>query len=1128
MIDADRSAHHVAEWLDRLDLGQYADAFASNAVTWELLRDLDDRDLRELGVAALGHRKRLLKAIAGLRAEALRAPRTKSQFLAQTDQGERRHLTVMFCDLVNSVALSLQYDPEDLSEIVSRYQACCEQVVRGHDGYVAAFTGDGLKAYFGYPRASEHDPERAIHAGLALISAVKHLQLRPDLVLSARVGIATGDVVVGRLIGTAEARERAVAGEAPNLARRLQMMSPPDGLVIAEETRELVGGLFEYADLGSHDLKGFPTPIRAWHVLRESRTESRFEATRTHLTPLVGRVEELGLLQQHWVDATAGNGRALLLSGEAGIGKSRLVLALRQSLAEGSFAELRYYCSPYHQNSSFYPIINQLRNAAGLIPDEPSATKLDRLEDWLARSEPEALRVAPLIASLLSISAEGRYPPLNLSPRQQKRRTMEALERQLTSLAATMPVLMVVEDLHWVDPSTREFLDRLIKLLSGLPVLLVMTTRAGFEAGWDNRAHGESLALRRLSRSDSGVLVQALASRSALPQATLEQILDHSDGVPLFLEELTKAALETGGAHRSVGTSARVPPRRVPRTLNASLVARLDRLAPWKEVAQIGAVIGRNFSFQLLAALFPRGRAKLEHALRGLVRGDIIVAQGVPPEATYRFKHALLQDAARASLLRPELAAIHGRIADVLERDFPDTAKAEPELLALHCAGAGRTEPAIGYWQKAAERALQRSANAEAVEHFKQALALIETLPHDEEQDRREQDLQTRLGATLTTIKGFAAPDVAAAYERARTLCPDSQDAAQRFSVLRGLWVFDLVRANWHSADKLAADMLELAEAQGNIGYELEGRRAAGITLMWRGELARGCDHLEQGCRIYDAEQHQGHALRYGNDPGIACLIHHAFGLWLLGHADRALATIRDATMLARRLAHPFSLAQSLVYFTFIHQFRREEHLIRPLAEEAKVLAVEHGFPFWLAEANIMSGWARAAQGDGQGGLLQLRGGVEDFLNTGARMDKPRWLSLLAEACAHADRREEGREAVRQALAVVEQTGECIFESRLRHLEGEFLLKQSDADATSRAESCFEAALAVARRQQAKAWELRAATSLASIWAEQGRRREAHDLLEPVYRTFTEGFDTADLKEARGLLDALSPVRSTA
>ena len=1048
------------------------------------------------------------------------------QTSAQWGRGERRHLTVMSCDLVNSVELSTRFDPEDLAEIIAGYQSCCESVVRQFDGYVARFTGDGLKAYFGYPRANEYDPERAVRAGLALVSAVKALRLRPGLVLSTRVGIATGEVVVGGIIGTGEAQERTVAGETPNLAARLQVLGEPDSVVIADTTKQLIGRLFEYDDLGRNHFKGFADPVQAWCVRSENPIRNQFEAVRTEagFSPLVGRDEELAFLKNCWLEANAGRGQTVLLSGEAGVGKSRLATAFRRGLIGERSADLVCYCSPYHQNSSFYPISRHIEHAARFATTDSPEKKLEKLEHMLSEVGLEVSNVAPLLALLLSIPTQDRYPRHSFSPGQQRRLVLHTLDATIVKLTSKAPLLMLFEDVHWVDASTKEFLDRLIERAPRLPLFLLMTSRPDFTPSVAYNLKAMTRVLERLPRQQCEFIVEALDPHSWLPPATRQQILDYSDGLPLFLEELAKSALEAGRDQDQSRDRAQAasPSIRVPRTLQDSLLARLDRLGPWKRFAQTGAVIGRSFTFKLLAAIFPQEEEALKDALRGLVQAEFLIVRGKPPEATYTFAHALLQEAASACLLNADRRAIHGRIAQALDREFPDAVKSEPEMLALHYAGAGLAEPAIDYWRRAAEQALLRSANVEAAHHFGQALALLDTLPHSGERDQQELTLQTRLGAILTTIKGFAAPEVATAYERARALGHASKDPGQRFSVLRGLWVYDLVRAEWHAANELAEAMLLLGQQQHNAGYELEAHRALGMTLLWRGAFVQAHDHLQQGNLLYNSDRHHGHAFHYGNDPGVACLVHEAFVLWVLGYPDRALAASRKAISLARHLAHPFSLAQALIYATFVHQCRGEPRVIQNLAEEAKTLSIEHGFQFWLAEASILGGWALAAQGAPQDGIAQLRKGVAEFAATGARMDTPRWLSLLAQAYGMSHQVHEGLDVASEALTVVDDTKECFFQARLHQLQGELLLKAGAPDATVRAEACFHQALDVSRRQQAKSWELCAATSLARLWRSQGKRRDARELLAPVHGWFTEGFDTADVKAAGALLQELS------
>lgn len=1030
----------------------------------------------------------------------------------------------MFCDLVGSTALSVQFDAEDLRDIIVDYLTCCEDVVKRFDGHVAYFMGDGLLVYFGFPTATEHDAQRAIRAALAIVSAVQGLRPRPKLALQTRIGIATGEVVIGSE-SRGDLPEPTIVGETPNLVARLQTLADPDTVVIADSTRRVVGDAFEYVDLGRKTLAGFSEPIQAWRVMRECPAASRFDAQirKAALTPLVDRRDELAMLHAHWQRAKGGEGQVVLLSGDPGIGKSRLTIALREQLAGEAYTVLEYFGSPYHENTALYPIISQLERAAELIVTDLPSVKLDKVETLLARSTTEVQRVAPLFASLLLIPTEGRYPSLDLSVQRLKQSILEALVAYVDGLATKHPVLIVFEDLQWVDPTTQELLGCLVTRAHQLPVLLLMTCRPEFNPAWDDRRHVATCIVNRLSELDAEAVVDELSGRKPLPPALLEQIVVRCDGLPLCLEEFTKTVLEAGYLRDDGDRYTPIIPLPevvIPETLHDSLMARLDGLGRFKEVARTAAVIGRDFSYHLLSAVLPHPETANE-ALQEMIRAELIVASGEAPYATYTFKHALVRDAAYATLLRAQRKALHARLARILEEKFPETADKEPELLARHYTGAMLPEPAIRYWRKAGEQSLQRFANAEAISHFSEALRLLLTLPESFERDQQELDLQICLGATCTAAKGFAAPEVEAAYMRARALSERLTDSEHVFSVWRGLWVFDLVRARWQQARQLAAQMLAVSQREDSSGYRLEAHRAMGVTLLWLGDFVRARDHLKQAHTLYDPKQHHAHALRYGNDPGVACLVHEAYVLWVLGYPDQALARSEQALALARHSNHPFSRAQALLYRSFLHQHRREAEAAGRFAKETERLAAEQGFPFWLAESIIVQGWALAQTGAAAQGLELLRNGLDDFLATGAEMDRPRWLATLAETYGRNGLPDAGLTTLDDALAAMESTGERFYEARLYGLRGIMLLQRSGSHAAAEAENCFLSSLRVARQQDAKSWELSAAISLARLWCEQGKRRDARDLLKPVYDWFTEGFDTGDLREAEAVLDGL-------
>ena len=744
----------VAAWLRGLGLERYEQAFRDNEIDWEVLRKLTSDDLRDIGVAAVGHRRKLLDAIAALGAAVPAATVTAASGDAPTPaDAERRQLTVMFCDLVGSTALSAQLDPEDLRAVIGAYHRCAAAVIERAGGFVAKYMGDGVLAYFGYPRADEHDAERAVRAGLTLVEGVAALDTVAAAPLQVRVGIATGLVVVGDLIGQGAAQEQAVVGETPNLAARLQALAEPGTVVIATSTRRLTGGLFDYEDLGAIEIKGFSEPVVASGVLRESGTESRFEARHgPDLTPMVGRDEELALLQRRWQQAKNGEGCVVLVSGEPGIGKSRLAQSLLEQFAREPHTRVRLFCSPHHQESALYPTITQLERAAGFRREDTAAQRLDKLEAVLAQATDDLGEAAPLLAALLSLPTGERYPPLNLIPQKQKERMLRALVAQVEGLAGRQPVLMLFEDAQWSDPTSLELLDLIVDRVSALPLLLIITFRPEFAPPWTGRPQVSLISLSRLAPRQRAEMIAGITGGKALPREIADRIIDRTDGVPLFVEELTKAVIEsgmlsdTGDRYIAVGP---VAPLAIPASLQASLLARLDRLAPVREVAQIGAALGRQFSHELIAAVAPMPPVQLDDALAQLVAAELIYRRGVPPDAEYTFKHALVQDAAYSTLLRSRRQQLHAHIAATLEEKFPDMVAAQPALLAHHCEEAGLPEKAVGYWLVAGRQAWARSALTEGVALLRRGLALVSALPDTDRRRETELDLQIALGRAL-------------------------------------------------------------------------------------------------------------------------------------------------------------------------------------------------------------------------------------------------------------------------------------------------------------------------------------------------------------------------------------------
>jgi class 3 adenylate cyclase/predicted ATPase len=1112
----------IAEWLASIGLGEYSQCFAENAIDLSVVPDLTEQDLKDLGVF-LGHRRKMLRAIADMKGSVLATPLPGPKPVPRTD-AERRQLTIMCCDLVGSSELAVRLDPEDLRQVIGAYHTCIKEIIARYQGTIARYMGDGVLAYFGYPQAHEDDAEQATRAGLALVEAVAGVQTDIGTELHVRVGIATGTVVVGDLIGEDAAREEAVVGETPNLAARLQAQAEPDTVLIAGTTRSLLGELFEYRMLGKVPVKGSGDPVPVWQVTGTSAVDSRFEALHgTNLTPLVGREPEIALLLERWERAKEGDGQVVLLSGEPGIGKSRIVQELRGRLSDELYTRVSHYCSPYHTSSPLYPVIALLERAAGFDRTDTADAKLDKLEALLAPSATDVQEATRLLAAVLAIPADHRYPPLALTPQRQKQRTLELLVEQLAGLAGQRPVLAVYEDAHWIDPSTFELLGLVIQRVQRLPALVLITFRPEFVPPWTSHAHVTRLSLSRLTRRHGSDIALRVTGGRVLPAEVLEQIVSRTDGVPLFIEELTKAVVESGLLQDAGGRlelTGPLPPRAIPTTLYDSLMARLDRFAPVKEVAQIGAVFGREFSYQLLAAVIDIPAAQLDQALGQLVASELVFQRGTPPEAMYSFKHALVQDTAYQSLLRSKRHQLHAKIARMMEERFPEIAEARPELLAHHFTEAGLASQAIVYRQRAGERDLERSAYAEAISQLKQGLELLEALPDRPERVRQELSLRLALGSALTATRGYADPEVGDAYLQARELCRELGEAPpQLFPALHGLYRFYHVRGQLQAAREPGEQLLKMAVSVQDSGLFVEAHRALGVPLFWLGDVTRALENLEQGARLYRAQKHRSHATMFGTDPGVVCLSYGALALWHVGHPEQAYNRSCEALALARNLSHHHSLALALVFAAWLHQFRREPRAAREHAEAAIAICSEQGFPLFMSMGTILRGWALGQEGRGEEGVAQMRRGLADLRATGAGLWQPTFLSLIAEADGRIGQARRGLEVLGEAMAIVDRNDERFYEAELHRLKGELLLS-TPAD-PSGAERCFRIALEIAGRQRAKSLELRAACSLARLCAREGRRSEAHDLVAPIYGSFSEGFGMPDHQEAKALLDQL-------
>jgi class 3 adenylate cyclase/predicted ATPase len=1126
----------VADWLRGLGLQQYEAAFRENDVGVDLLPSLTAEDLKDLGITPVGHRRRLQEAIAALRASSASggAPIEVPQPVGSAGRNrlpesitERRQLSVMFCDLVGSTELSARLDPEDLGAVIRTYQGRVAEIVARSGGFIAQYLGDGVLIYFGWPEAREADAERAVRAALAVMAAVSGAPVQGER-LQVRIGIATGLVVVGERIGTGDAGEQTAIGETPNRAARLQAVAEPNGVVIDDATRQQIGLLFELRDFGQLELKGLREPVRAWTVLGESEVQSRFEALRrTDLADLVGRSEEMALLLRRWEQARMGSGRVVLVTGEPGIGKSRLVAALQDRLRAESHLRLRHFCSPHHQDSALYPAITQIERACGFLRTDTAAEKLARLEALLGQSGASVEEIA-LIAALLSISTGERHPLPQTSPQKQREKTLAVLFAQLPRLAARQPVLLIYEDAHWIDPTTLELLAHTVERVASLPVLLLITARPEFRPPWPEEAHVTMLALNRLNRADAAGLVDRVTGGRALPDVALEQILARTDGIPLFLEELTKTLLESGlilEEHGRFVLTGPLPPLAIPATLHDSLLARLDRLGTAREVAQIGAVIGREFSLELLSAVAGQSAPSLEPALGQLVRAGLLFSRGVAPETTYTFKHALVQNAAYETLLRSRRQELHARIVRAYEERFPEQTALQPELIAHHCTQAGLAEKAIDYWDRAGQRAVHRSAATEATAHFTKALTLLAGLPEGEQRDRRELALQLALAGTLMMAKGWSSSPTGDAYSRARELCRRVGDVPEVVATLTGLFLFHHNRAEIAPGGEVAEQLLRFAEEHehgaGIAG--VFGHRAVGANLLFRADFSGALQHLQQVVAIYGPAKHHAPAIS-PYDPCVACRGFIAWTLLFQGYPDRALSEIGRALAQARALAHPHTLSFALHVNCLFCQVRGDWGALAERSAELVALAAEQGFPHLLATGTFFRGWAMLAAGEAPDqATLEMQRGLSAIQATGTALVVPYDLGLLADAHQRLGDLREARQLLTKALDLVERTGERWYEAELERRMGE--VNRAEGNPLG-AEQCFDRAMGIARRHQARLWELQAATSLSRLWRNQNRIVDARTILAPVYAWFTEGFDTVPLREAKTLLDELGRVHA--
>lgn len=1125
---------YVETWLDQIGLSRYRDLFADHDIGWELLPDLDNETLKDIGVTSAGHRLRIIKAAKALKQQLEDHPSTTrpqaSEPASTRDpvEAERRQLTVMFCDLVGSTELSQKLDPEDLRDVNRAYQDVCKTAIERFAGYVAQYMGDGVLAYFGYPQAHEDSAERAVLAGLALVDMIGGLRsgigAEKGIQLSVRVSIATGPVVVGDLIGEGAFQERAVVGETPNLAARLQFLTALDAVTVSDSTRALCAGRFEFSDLGSHNVKGIAQPVRVWRAISPTVAESRFEITHTaQLSMFRGRQREIATVLDLWKTSMSGEGRLVLLSGEAGIGKSRFLQVLREWISSDPHKIVRFQCSPHHGSSELHPVINQLQLAAGLTAQDDAGNKLDKLENMLRETGNTDPSTTALFASLLSISPAGRLPPLDLKPQALKEQTLQALLDHLKRLAGAGPVVLELEDAHWIDPTTAELMTLVVDAIPQLPVLMLVTYRPDFTCNWTRLKHATVLHLERLGVDESKAIVAGICGGKRLSAEVLEQIIAKADGIPLFLEELTKNLLESGAVaeeYQRFSSSDRPQPLAIPASLHDSLMARLDRLGQVKQLAQIGAAIGREFSYEAIRAISGMDSDTLQDALQQLVKAGLVFPSRERHKVAYVFKHALVQDAAYASMLKRSRQKLHANIAGILVEKFPHVAESQPEMLARHWTEGGMLDQAIPCWLTAGKRASERFANAEATSHLTRGLELLENLAEGQQRDQLELELRVALGTVLRMSVGPGADATQANYNKAVELCDRLPESPEQFAAMWGKWVnamnFKLeLGLEW--TDRLQ----NLAAKLGDAGFSLQAHHARWTTLFHLGRFEEALSHTEQGLALYDEQAHRDHAARYGgHDPRVCGRAFAAHTLWMLGFPARSLEYARQCAEWGETLQQIGSTLHVIETHLLMYQFRREPEQLAPWIDELERICAENGLPEYEGKLGFNKGWLLASRGHTESGIELMRSGLEQQRTVGSFEDIPMFSEKLATVLSDTGHPEQGLEYLREAIEIAESYSLRYWLAEVHRRRGELLARAGDTEGASES---YRLALRIARQQKAGMLQLRAAMSLARREAGGHKAASGLDVLKPLLNRFTEGLDSVDITEARELAAELEP-----
>jgi class 3 adenylate cyclase/tetratricopeptide (TPR) repeat protein len=1116
----------LVEWLQANDLAEFEAVFIENQIDLKTMKILTEADLKELGFA-FGPRKRILNAIANLKNPGA-APASPAESAGPfAAVGERRQLTVMFCDLVGSTALSNALDPEELHSLITDYRNTCCEVVSRYEGYVAQYLGDGLMIYFGWPIAYEDAAERSVRSSLEIVQAVK--AIRSPTPLQVRIGLATGSVVVGEMAGDANAEAKLAVGETPNLAARVQAKAAPGEVVIAQTTRRLLGDTFNLTDLGLHELKGIAQPMQLWRVDEVHRTEGRFQAARGggKVAPLFGRDEELSLLGRRWLQARRGDGQVVLIGGQAGIGKSRLTQGLRDDLDE-PYEALHYQCSPYHLNSPLHPFIEQFELSAGFARDDEPTERLRKMEAALAGTVDAMENAAPLFATLLSLPTEG-YPPLKLSPQKRKEKTMEALAGRVEALSARVPVLMVVEDIHWIDPTSQELLELLVSKVHALPVLLVMTHRPELEPMWAGQASVTSVTLHRLERHAGAELVGSVTEGRTLPAEVLDEILARADGVPLFVEELTRSLLETGQLVSDGDQYVLKSPLAnlaIPSSLRDLLSARLDRLGYAKEFAQIGACIGREFSYELVERISSLRAEVLTTSLETLVGSGLVTRRDSPPAATYTFKHALVQDAAYESMLKSRRGELHARIANVLESDFADQVAHAPEWVAHHHTLAGHLMEAIPLWRKAGTMAVGRVALKEAVAHFQKGLALVEQLPPSRHRDALELTIREPLNAAWTGLRGWAAPEVGVNAAAILRLAEGQSNDRSLMLAMWWVWTSTITQGRIADSHQWVDRLLAAGRASDNIDMRMFGHVTAMVQMFLNGRLVESRGHAEQALAIYDPRSAERWIQLTGHNLRTFVEVYTCQLLWIMGYLEQGNRLSEESVAHGRADGHAFNLVWALTFSAYVFAYRREPERFLERVGEAERLARDQGLAF-IYEVSVPQarGIAELQSGRPREAIALLRRGIERWTRTGGNVRIPLVKSALAEAVALDGDPAEALELIDECLEQINRPEgqERLWLAEVLRRKGWILTRLGrNADA----EAQLRAAIECAREQQAKAWELRSALTLAQFLVETARPEAAREVLAPIYAWFTEGAGTKDLVEAKALLESVKSSES--